>query len=71
MRRCDVCGKGPSQGNRVSKAKNRTRHTWLPNLVTMRTEIGGTVQRVKICTRCLRSGFLPKKVRVPRQKDGE
>lgn len=29
---CEVSGKGPLTGNRVSHAKNRTKHVFLPNL---------------------------------------
>ncbi len=59
---CDVCGKGTLFGNNVSHAKNRTRRTWLPNLQQVRTEIDGTVFKVKICTRCLKAGKILKHV---------
>ncbi|MCQ2594163.1 MAG: 50S ribosomal protein L28 [Treponemataceae bacterium] len=61
-RRCDICGKGSLKGNRVSKSYNHTRHTWKPNVVDVKTEVGGTTLTVKVCTRCLRSGFITKKV---------
>jgi large subunit ribosomal protein L28 len=61
-RRCDLCGKGTTFGNTVSHAKNRTRRTWRPNLLTMKTMIGGTVLSVKVCTRCLKSNKLVKLV---------
>ncbi len=31
-RRCQITGKGPRSGNRVSHANNRTRRRFLPNL---------------------------------------
>ncbi|MCM1320480.1 MAG: 50S ribosomal protein L28 [Bacteroides sp.] len=49
-------------GNKVSKSYNHTRRLWKPNIIKMKTEIGGTAMTVKICARCLRSGFLTKKV---------
>ena len=32
MRQCAVCGKGPSVGNNVSHANNKTKRRFLPNL---------------------------------------
>lgn len=61
-RRCDLCGKGTTFGNTVSHAKNRTRRTWRPNLLSMKTMIGGTVLSVKVCTRCLKANKLVKLV---------
>lgn len=61
-RQCDLCGKGTIFGNTVSHAKNRTRRTWRPNLVSMKTQIGGTVISVKICARCLKSNKIVKHV---------
>lgn len=31
-RRCEITGKGPQYGNKVSHANNKTRRRWLPNL---------------------------------------
>lgn len=59
---CDICGKGPLSGNKVSHAKNRTRRTWLPNLIEMRTKEDGTVKKVKICAKCLKAGKVVKYV---------
>ncbi len=59
---CDICGKGPLSGNKVSHAKNRTRRTWLPNLISMRTKEDGTVKKVKICAKCLKAGKVVKYV---------
>lgn len=63
---CEICGKGSSSGNTVSKSKQRLRKVWKPNLVKVKTEIDGTVMSIKMCTRCLKtttcSGMLVKKV---------
>lgn len=61
-RRCDICGKGSMSGNNVSKSYNHTRRTWKPNIVRVKTELGGTTVTLKMCTRCLRSGEVVKKV---------
>ena len=59
-RTCDICGKGPSTGNKVSHANNHTRRRWLPNLQRVRAKIGGGVKRILACTRCIRSGKVMK-----------
>ena len=66
-RTCDICGKSPIYGNKVSKSFNHAHRTWKPNLVKIKTEIDGTTQTYNVCTRCLRSGFIEKKVHVPQE----
>jgi large subunit ribosomal protein L28 len=61
-RTCDICGKHTITGNKVSHAKNHTRRTWKPNLKKIKTEIDGTTITLKICTRCLKSDIVTKKV---------
>ncbi|MGE0452830.1 MAG: 50S ribosomal protein L28 [Vicinamibacteria bacterium] len=58
--RCDLCGKGPQFGNRVSHAHNVTHRRFNPNLQTLRAVVKGVQKRVKVCTRCLRSGKVVK-----------
>jgi large subunit ribosomal protein L28 len=58
--RCDICGKGPQFGNRVSHAHNVTGRRFNPNLQRMRAVTGGVQKRVRVCTRCLRSGKVSK-----------
>ena len=51
---CHVCGKGPSTGNNVSHAHNKTRRRWLPNLQRVRIiDSAGTRKRVRVCTSCI------------------
>ena len=57
---CAICGKGPSFGNNVSHAHNKTRRTWLPNIQKVKAINNGTVRSVKVCTRCIRSGRITK-----------
>jgi large subunit ribosomal protein L28 len=59
---CEICGKGPRFGHNISHAHNLTRAVWLPNLQKVRARLGATVRRVRICTRCLRSGRVQKAV---------
>lgn len=58
--RCDMCGKGPVVGHKISHAHNVTKRRWLPNLVSMRAVVKGRAQRVRVCTRCLRTGKIVK-----------
>ncbi len=50
---CEICGKGTLYGNNVSR-------TWYPNLIKVRTIENGTVRRIKVCARCLKSGKVEK-----------
>ncbi len=61
---CEICGKRPSAGNKVSHANNRTKRVWYPNLQKLRVinEKTGAVEKKKVCTRCLRSGFVKKAI---------
>lgn len=58
---CYVCGKGPGTGNNVSRANNRTKRRWLPNLQRVRIiDESGTRRRVKVCTSCISAGKITK-----------
>ena len=59
---CEICAKGPRFGHNVSHAHNLTQKIWYPNLQRVRAKINGSVRRVKVCTRCLRSGKVEKVV---------
>jgi large subunit ribosomal protein L28 len=59
---CEFCGKGPRFGHNVSHAHNLTRAVWYPNLQRVRARFGSAVRRVRICTRCLRTGRIQKAV---------
>ena len=57
---CEICGKGPSFGNNVSHANNKTRRVWYPNLQKVKAVSNGSVKSIKVCTRCIRSGHVTK-----------
>lgn len=59
-RLCDVCGKTPLAGNKVSHANNKTHTRNFPNIQRVKALIQGQVKRIKACTRCIRSGFVKK-----------
>jgi len=70
---CSVCGKRTQVGRSVArrglaKAKGgvgrrvtgRSKRTFEPNLQRVRAVVGGTVKRVRLCTRCIKTGQLVK-----------
>ncbi|MFC1490066.1 50S ribosomal protein L28 [Candidatus Latescibacterota bacterium] len=59
-RECEICGKKRMTGHNVSHAKNRNNRVFRPNLVSVRAKVKGAAKRVKICTRCLRTGKIEK-----------
>ncbi|MDA0739621.1 MAG: 50S ribosomal protein L28 [Nitrospirae bacterium] len=59
---CSICGKNRMAGNNVSHANNKTKRVFRPNIQSVRALINGAAQRIKVCTRCLRSGLVKKAV---------
>lgn len=57
---CEVCGKKPIVGHNVSHANNKTKTRWLPNLQKVRAKVDGRNRKIRVCTRCLRSGAVVK-----------
>jgi large subunit ribosomal protein L28 len=53
---CEVCKKGPGFGHSISHSHRRTKRRWNPNIQRVRTVIGGTPQRINVCTSCLKAG---------------
>lgn len=59
-KRCELCGRGPMTGNRISHAHNVRRRRWNINLRLVRAVIKGVRKRVRVCTDCIRSGRVRK-----------
>jgi large subunit ribosomal protein L28 len=66
---CAICGKKPVRGNqyvRRGKAKylggvgrkptGISRRTFRPNLQRIQCQVGGSVERLRVCVQCIRSG---------------
>ena len=64
-KQCEICGKRTVTGRNISHAHNVTSRTWEPNLQRVRALVDGRSRRIRVCTRCLRSG----KVRKPPVRD--
>ena len=62
MAKCDICGKGVMTGMSVSHSHIRTKKKWYPNIQNVRAIVNGATKRLKVCTRCLRSGKIQRAV---------
>jgi large subunit ribosomal protein L28 len=76
-KQCEVCGKAPVLGNQVTirgkakylggvgtKVTGISRRQFKPNLQRVRiTTPGGTNKTVRVCTQCIRSGAVTKRIR--------
>ena len=60
---CQVTGKTPIGGHKVSHSNIKTRTRWLPNLKRMKAVINGATQTLRVCTRCIRSGKVTRPVK--------
>lgn len=47
-------------GRSISHAHNVTNRKWHLNLQSVRAVVGGSTKRVRVCSRCLRSGKVVK-----------
>ena len=74
-RSCKICGKRTTVGYQIErrglakrkggvgrKITGRTKRKFKANVQTLRADINGSVKKVKVCTRCLKSGKITKVV---------
>jgi large subunit ribosomal protein L28 len=57
---CDICSKGRLVGNKVSHSNIKTKRVQRPNLQRVHALVDGSPRRIRVCTRCLRSGRVTK-----------
>jgi large subunit ribosomal protein L28 len=75
-RECAICGKRVQFGNQYAyrglakhkggvgrKVTGKTKRKFRPNLQRVRAAVGGNNMRVKVCTRCIKSGKVQKPLR--------
>jgi len=76
-KQCEVCGKAPALGNRVTtrgkakylggvgtKVTGISRRQFKPNLQNVRvTTPNGANKTLRVCTQCIRSGAVTKRIR--------
>lgn len=73
---CEVCGKKPVKGNRITqrgkakylggngrKTTGISRRMFKPNLQRIRVQDGDQVVPKRVCTNCIRSGVVQKAVK--------
>lgn len=58
--RCELCGKGGMTGNRVSHSNRKSKRVTRANVQKVRALVDGRPQRLRVCTRCIRSGAVAK-----------
>jgi large subunit ribosomal protein L28 len=57
---CDVCGRGPLFGHKISHAHNVSNRRWNVNLQKVRAVISGATKRLRVCTSCIRNNKVQK-----------
>lgn len=58
MAKCAICEKAAHFGNNVSHSHRRSNRIWKSNVKSVKVNVNGTAQKMYVCTRCLRSGFV-------------
>lgn len=56
MARCEICDKDTTFSMNVSYSHRRTNKTVKANVQTVKANVNGTPKKMKVCTRCLKSG---------------
>ena len=57
---CEVCGKSPVFGKKLSHSHRRTKRRWNPNVQKVRAIVNGSPKRLHVCTACLKAGKVQK-----------
>ncbi len=71
-RKCEICGRGPKSGNRVSHSNKKSGRWFRPNLQKVRVIMDdGSVKTIKVCMRCLKSGKVRRYVKPPKEVEME
>lgn len=52
---CELCGKKPQFGNRVSFSARHTRHMWRANIQRKIIVVNGQPRRISACAKCLKT----------------
>ena len=58
MARCEICEKQKVFSLQVSHSNRKSARTFSPNLRTVKAVVDGTPKKIKVCSRCLRSGLV-------------
>lgn len=52
---CEICGKGKMSGHKVSHSNRKANKSWDVNLQETTMVVDGKEQRVKACTKCIKT----------------
>ncbi len=53
---CYFCNKSSLKGNNISRAKNKSKRRFKPNLQRVKIKEEGKTKKVYVCTRCIKAG---------------
>jgi large subunit ribosomal protein L28 len=53
---CEICGKTPGFGMKVSHSHKRSPRRWNPNIQRVRALVNGAPRRLNVCTSCIKAG---------------
>ncbi len=59
-RTCEICGRGPEFGTKVSHSGRHSPRVRLPNLQRIHVAHRGRRGRMRVCTRCIKAGKVAK-----------
>ncbi len=59
---CDICGKTPGFGMKVSHSHRRSNRRFDPNIQRVRAIVNGAPHRINVCTKCLKAGKVSRAV---------
>ncbi len=57
---CELCGRGPQFGHRISHAHNVTKRRWNINLQRVRAVTPHGNKHLHVCTSCIKNGKVQK-----------
>lgn len=59
MAKCEICNKSNLKGHKISitrsQVSRRAKKTWKANVKKIKVVINGTVKKMNVCTKCMRS----------------
>lgn len=61
---CEICGKSPSFGNKISHSHRKSRRRWNPNIQTVHAIVNGKTKKMNVCAKCIKANkviFAPTK----------
>jgi len=59
---CEICGKRTIFGHSISHSHKLSNRRWKPNIQRVKVDLHGQTMRMKVCTKCIRSGRVKKAV---------